>query len=395
MFPSRTFSLAVGGLCCANVRGEFRTFKLIRQVGSDGAEGRVFHGQSGNVNCAIKIYSEEYRRQRNDEALLRKISLLASVGKAFLSTKAPLFAWPLGTVHAGNAPADLSPNKFVGFAMPMGEELTSLAGIAERAKKFGAPTLTQRHMIAYLIARGFAMIHLGAEVTGPGAATRVAFSVGDVNDSNIAVTADYIPFFLDCDSYIVRTSTEIFDHVYGRPEYMSPEYLAAKDKKARFIRAASDDNYGLAVLIFRLLNDWQRPYLYSGAKHLSMEVLIQEGRFPYASLGDRVIRDAEPTFAAYQSEINSRLKALFERAFLKGKLRPTAAEWVVALGEAAVARNDFAGMQTKTQAPRPVAPTPTPPRALPTAPPSLGSAIAWFIAAVVVVAGFVIWLLRH
>ena len=338
MLAPKTYPLEVGGSCCARVRGDFQILKLVEQVGSDGAEGRVFRGQAKNLNYAIKIYSHEYRGQGSDERLLRKLTLMVAAGQSFLSSTAPLFAWPLATVHLGSKQSHLTANRFIGFAMPIGENLISLPAIAEQAKKHRHPDLTERHLIAYYLARGFAMIHMGAEVrdvTGP---IRVTFAIGDVNDSNIAVTRDYYPFFLDCDSYIIRTPMEVFDHAYGRPEYASPEYLTAKAHNGSKVRAASDDNYGLAVLIFRLLNDWQRPYLYRGAKSLSPKDLIPEGRFPYGPSTDEVIPDAVNALKAYNAEIDPRLKALFERTFLKGRQRPTAAEWVTALSESAQTR---------------------------------------------------------
>jgi DNA-binding helix-hairpin-helix protein with protein kinase domain len=190
----------------------------------------------------------------------------------------------------------------------------------------------------------------------------------------------------------------VIDHAYGRPEYASPEYLAAKNRKGSFVRSASDDNYGLAVLIFRLLNDWQRPYLYRGAKRLSAEALIQEGRFPYGSPSDKVIPDAVATLATYDAEMDPRLKRLFEGAFLKGQPRPTAADWATALGESALARKDFASMQKKAPAaPRaaPLQPPQGPPTHVPVQIGAPSSSIEWLIVGGLVLAAFVIWLLSH
>ncbi|WP_156918452.1 hypothetical protein [Bradyrhizobium sp. Cp5.3] len=386
--------MGLGASCCAKVQGEFRVFKLVKQLGSDGAEGRVFHGQSGSLNCAIKVYSQEHRRQGSDEKLLRKISLLIAAGTPFASARAPLFAWPQATIHKGTTPADLTAKQFVGFMMPMGDGLVSLAEIAERAKKFNKPSLTQRHMIGYLVARGFAMIHLGSQITDAGGTTRVSFAVGDVNDSNIAVTNDYVPFFLDCDSYIIRTRADIFDHAYGRPEYASPEYLTAKAIGERMVRAASDDNFGLAVLIFRLLNDWQRPYIYRGAKRLSAEALILERRFPYSSSGSEVIPDAKATLEAYRTEIDPRLKLLFKRAFLKGGARPTAAEWATSLGESVVARKDFVQAPKSPAAPQTAPQVSPPPTPIPIQQPTSSGRSA-IMAAVFAVLVIIVWFLRH
>jgi len=101
----------------------------------------------------------------------------------------------------------------------------------------------------------------------------------------------------------------------------------------------SHDNFGLAVLIFRLLNGWALPYRFDGHGQVSKEALILARKFPFSrSSAEKVLPQDASVLDVYRGTFDDRIKSLFERAFLDGRARPTAAEWDQALGDFLTAR---------------------------------------------------------
>lgn len=337
---SKTFPVKTGEKCVSFLEGTTTVLTLEEQLGADGAEGRVFRctTKSGKA-YAVKIYHSEYRVPRSEQ-LLRKLHFLTLAQAEFVKFRDPCFAWPLATVHLGKKPPDIIASNFIGFVMPLAGRLHEFYDLIKRFRTSGTPTLTQRIAMAFFLARGFAALHAVTAVATPEGPRRVTFTVGDVNDSNIRVTDSNTIFFFDCDSYIVRAGSDDFGQWTTTIDYSSPEFLA-KGQTEKYIRTSQDDNFGLAVLIFRLLNNWELPYRYHGATVKSRTALILDRRFPYASNSqDHVIPGAERTLAEYRSSMHPIVSQLFERAFLPNRARPNAAEWVSALQTFLLSRSD-------------------------------------------------------
>jgi DNA-binding helix-hairpin-helix protein with protein kinase domain len=352
------------------LNGALTQLTIQEQLGADGAEGRVFRAETPSKSqYAVKIYFDDYRAPRT-ELLFKKLHLMMLAQHTFAKSEEPRFAWPLATVHLGTSSADLKQEKFVGFAMPLLPKMREFYSLIKRARQHKVPTLTQRIALAFFVAKGFRMLHAGVTVTPPtGGSTRISFAVGDVNDSNIRATEANVICFFDCDSYILHLSKESFGHWTTTEAYSSPEFLASPARE-KYTRSAKDDDFGLAVLIFRLLNDWQLPYAYDGAGGSTKTRLILEGRFPYGRTSkDQVLPAAKGALQDYQSATHDRIKELFEQAFAKDRRRPSSADWVGGLQMYLLSRSD---LRTR---PQPVAPPP-PPTAKPLSPPSTGPTVS-------------------
>jgi DNA-binding helix-hairpin-helix protein with protein kinase domain len=357
-----SYPAGTGDQCCAMMDNVLTVFRLGETLGADGAEGRVFRATTGaGKDYAIKIYDQSYRAERV-ETLLKKLAWMVQAKDTFIESTRPAFAWPLALVYRGTDRNDLSAPNFIGFVMPLGDGLMMLMDLMERYRKHGVPTLTERMAMMALLASGFQRLHDGVVVKTPGGDRHITFAMGDVSEQNIRVAKNYMLFLIDCDGYIVRVDGEAFDQWTRTPEYSSPEYHEASNPKD-YRWEAEDDNYGLAAITFRFLNNWHLPYRYKGATNTSKAAFIRARRFPFSARSADQVMGADAPLAAYRSQMDEGLKLMFDQVFLAGVgSRPSAGAWVQALKQALRRRPDlreratqrWEAVQAPTPSPQPV-----------------------------------------
>ncbi|MFI5001466.1 MAG: hypothetical protein ACHQK9_16425, partial [Reyranellales bacterium] len=176
--------------------------------------------------------------------------------------------------------------------------------------------------VAANLSRAFATVHDTASL------------VADVNHGGVLVGQDARVRLIDCDSFQVVDGGRSYLCEVGVPTFTPPELQGLPF--ADVVRTANHDNFGLAVLLFLLLFMGRHPFAgrYTGSGEMPIERAIRECRFAYGA--DRAAaRMEQPPGTPSLDIVSAPVAALFERAFgregVTGK-RPTAREWVAALG---------------------------------------------------------------
>jgi DNA-binding helix-hairpin-helix protein with protein kinase domain len=232
-----------------------------------------------------------------------------------------LAAWPVDTLH------DHANGAVAGFLMPKAtgfKPAVALYSPKSRLAEFpgaGWPFLVHAAANA---ARAFAVIHEHGHV------------VADVNHGNLLVSDQATAKFIDCDSFqISDPKGRLYRCEVGVSTHTPPELQGRRFHDVD--RTPNHDAFGLAVLIFQFLFMGRHPFsgTYAGAGEMGLEKAIGEFRFAYGpAAGSRGM--AQPPGSLPLDGVSPSVAALFERAFgaagVRDGRRPTAQEWVGALG---------------------------------------------------------------
>lgn len=158
--------------------------------------------------------------------------------------------------------------------------------------------------------------------------------IGDVNQSNVFVSAQGLVVLIDCDSYQVQLNGRSYPCEVGIELFTPPE-LQGRSFRG-LVRTPNHDRFGLAVLVFYLLFMNRHPFAgrYLGPGDMPINQAIAQNRFAY-SRSARTYQMQTPLHAPPLSIVPPVLVDLFERAFgpasAQPNARPSAAEWVSAL----------------------------------------------------------------
>ncbi|HTU94020.1 MAG TPA: hypothetical protein VMF69_28325 [Gemmataceae bacterium] len=163
------------------------------------------------------------------------------------------------------------------------------------------------------------------------------YVVGDLNESNVLVTAQALVTLIDVDSCQVPGSDRLYRCRVGRPEYTPPELQGVAF--AEVDRLPQHDAFALAVLIFQLLMQGIHPFAGTcpgNGDSDSLAARIAAGSWPYAWLRIVPIQPSPhaPAWFTLPPSVQELLRRCFEDAHAEPDLRPTAAQWQHALEEA-------------------------------------------------------------
>ena len=281
-----------------------------------GGEARIFATLEA-PELVAKIY------HRPDEAQARKLQamLLAPPEDPAAASGSLSIAWPVDLLADGP--------RFVGFLMPR---------VTDRAPIFDFYNPSTRRQKFPLLHTGY-LHRAGRNLAAAVRALHVkGYVIGDVNESNVLVTQTALVALVDCDSFQVRDpqTGEIYRCPVGKLEFTPPE-LQGKTF-ADLDRTPTQDNFGLAALIFQLLMEGTHPFagIYSGAgEPPPYEARIAAGHFPH---GSRSVPYRPMPAAPPFETLHIGLRRLFIRCFEDGHAdpaaRPTALEWRDGLIEA-------------------------------------------------------------
>ena len=153
--------------------------------------------------------------------------------------------------------------------------------------------------------------------------------IGDVNESNAMVYPNATVAFIDVDSFQVSAGGVIHRCSVAKDLFIPPELVGSNFATTN--RVPSHDCFGLAVLVFQLLMHGRHPFhgrALDGIDRSTTDA-IRAGAYAYSPLA-RVRIQAPP--GSMDVATLGALAPLFERAFLTDR-RPTAEEWVNALGQ--------------------------------------------------------------
>jgi DNA-binding helix-hairpin-helix protein with protein kinase domain len=192
-----------------------------------------------------------------------------------------------------------------------------------KSRKVQFPNADWRFLIraAANTARAFAAIHNAGCV------------IGDVNQGGVMVSDKATIKLIDCDSFQVSAQGRKFLCEVGVPDFTPPE-LQGRSFKG-ILRTPNHDNFGLAILIFRLLFMGRHPFAgrFLGPGDMPIEKAIAEFRFTYGSRRASVQMEPPPNTPEITSA-SVPIALLLERAFSRSSVsgsRPSPSEWITAL----------------------------------------------------------------
>jgi len=263
---------------------------LGKRVGS-GGEGDVFTITSPDPMSVAKIYKKPLGLEKQE-----KLRLMARGCNEDLQGIA---AWPSDVLHARlNGPV-------CGFIMPRidgCEPIHKVYGPSHRKERY--PDADWRFLLraAKNLSAAFDIIHA------------YGYVIGDVNEGNILVSDNACVHLIDCDSFQVRTETQIHYCEVGVAQFTPPEIQKSKD--FRLLRTPNHDGFGLAILIFLLLFMGRHPYsgVYKGAEDMPIERAIVEYRFAFSRSAEAK-KMAPPPNTVGLSIVPAEIASLFEQAF--------------------------------------------------------------------------------
>jgi DNA-binding helix-hairpin-helix protein with protein kinase domain len=276
---------------------------------ASGGEGAI-HPVIGNPTLVAKVYKKPPTKQTSEK--LRLMLTLATPGVRSIA------AWPSGLLMQNGSA--------VGFLMPRIERFEPaqhLYNPAQRLKYFSRFGWAFVLHTARNCAAAFDEVH------------KTGCLVGDVNQSNVLINDQGLARLIDCDSFQVSVGGKHFLCEVGVAHYTPPELQGQNFRSV--VRTLNHDRFGLAVLMFQFLYVGRHPYagVFLGRGDLAFEDAIREFRFAYGPRSRSVQRDPPP-FTPTLADVPPELGSLFCRAFERGSespnARPTALEWLNALG---------------------------------------------------------------
>jgi DNA-binding helix-hairpin-helix protein with protein kinase domain len=271
-----------------------------------GGEGVVFEVATA-PDMVAKVYHEPPGAQK--EAKLRA---MVSLGRAELIKVA---AWPTATLHErpGGPTVGLTMRRIRDY-----QEVHTLYSPAHRKTAF--PQADWRFLVTVAMNCAAALLNLH----------ECGVVVGDVNQSNVLVSAAGVVALIDCDSFQIQANGRPFPCEVGVPLFTPPELQNQSFRG--LVRTPNHDRFGLAVLIFHLLFMGRHPFSgrFLGRGEMPLERAIAEYRFAYGASA-RAHQMQPPLYAPAPSAASPLLAGLFDRAFTRGSerpnSRPSGAEW--------------------------------------------------------------------
>jgi DNA-binding helix-hairpin-helix protein with protein kinase domain len=290
-----------------SVRIGSKSIELGKRIGR-GGEGDVFV-QSNNANCAIKIYKQNLRSQREPKV---RSMVAKSIAKA-----SNLVAFPQEVALDKNG-------KFAGFSMQLVSGYRPLHELySPKSRQRHFPEVDYRFLIraAGNLARAIAQVHQSGCV------------IGDINHSGILVSKEATVALIDADSFQFTADGVVHPCVVGVPDFTPPELHGINLSTVN--RTVEHDYFGLAVAIFHLLLMGRHPYagVYPG-KDLSLSEAIEQNRFAFSRVRRSQTNTTPPPGSITMDDLHPPVASAFEYAFgLTPSSRPNGAMWGSLLSE--------------------------------------------------------------
>jgi DNA-binding helix-hairpin-helix protein with protein kinase domain len=272
--------------------------RLAAEIGR-GGEGAVY-AVEGQATSVAKLYHDSLAPEKADK--------LAAMARRSSPALMSFASWPQELLLDRTG-------KPIGVLLPrvQGEEVHKLYGPVHRKQVFPDADWAFLLHTAVNTAAAFATVHEHGCV------------IGDVNQGNLLISHNATVSLIDCDSFQFVDSGRVFRCGVGVPHYTPPELQGTNFRHVD--RTPNHDAFGLAVVIFQLLAMGRHPFAgrFTGAGDMPIERAISEERFAFARNGST--RQMHPPPHSIPLPALGRALDLFERAFRKGTIRPSAKEW--------------------------------------------------------------------
>lgn len=289
----------------------FEKVELGKLLNKGGAAGKVY-ALSGKVNKVAKIFHERQKSNVNRlklEAMVMNNPNIPSVmahGVEYVQ-----IAWP-------EAILEDEEGYCVGYIMPFintseAVSLDYLMQSAVRAKLGLSDKYEYRVMAAYNVALMVASLH------------QYGHYIIDLKPSNVFIYKKTMTVAMfDCDGFSIQGEQARFPAEFVSEEYIYPEGMSQTCDEM----GVDQDEFALAVIIFKLLNNGIHPFSGVVKKNADNTLSIQERiagyHYAYGMWADSY--QSPHPYSIHTFLPQSTLK-LFDRAFVKGQKRPTAMEW--------------------------------------------------------------------
>jgi DNA-binding helix-hairpin-helix protein with protein kinase domain len=285
-----------------------RRVRLGRKLGQ-GGEGSIYE-LTDQPDLVAKIFHAPLAPLRAEKI------------RAMVASRNPaldrLTAWPIELLSLPSGePVGLTMPKVIGY-----RDIHQLYSPKSRRAAFPSADWRFLVRVSANVARAFATVHAQGD------------AIADVNHGGILVGQDARVRLIDCDSFQINAGDRCFPCDVGVPTFTPPELQ--DQVLTGVVRSESHDNFGLAVMIFLVLFMGRHPYAgrYLGEDDMPIERAIKEHRFAYGRNRHLVAMEQPPGTPPIDI-VSAPVAELFERAFAAESVylgRPTAAEWVEALG---------------------------------------------------------------
>ena len=296
--------------------GHFEREKLGTLLNKGGAAGKIY-ACVNHPDLVAKIFHDRNKSKTNRqklEAMLQNrpnIPTLYKGGKAYVQ-----IAWP-------EAVLEDEEGFCCGYLMPFintddAVSLDHLMQKAVRQKQGLSEKYEDRLIAAYNMTAMVAALH------------KCGHYIVDLKPANVSVYKDNMAVAVyDCDGFSIRGIDTRYPAEYVSEEYIYPEGM----KKSPEEMGEDQDNFALAVIIFKLLNNGIHPFAGTPRQKddamLDIQTRIEQYHYPYGLWPDTY--QAPHPYSMHDYFAPETLK-LFDRAFVKNEKRPTAKEWYVHLG---------------------------------------------------------------
>lgn len=290
------------------LRGKNGTVRLGQLLGK-GAEGAVYALEEDPGNVA-KVYLSAISREREEKLRIMPEILTPELAR--------LTAWPNDLLFHRDG-------KIGGFVMPNignSKDVHCLYGPKSRLSDF--PHADWRLLVraALNVAKAFHLLQ------------SLNCLVGDVNHGGVRIAKDATVRLIDCDSFQITRAGKVHICEVGTDQFTPPELQGAVFRNTP--RTANHDNFGLAVLIFLLLQMGRHPFAgrYHSNGDMPIPKAIGEYRYAYSS-NTKATLMSPPPHTARPDVASPEIALLWERAFSRDGAgagrRPTTLEWISAL----------------------------------------------------------------
>ena len=291
--------------------GSYGKITLGALINKGGASGKIFLVE-GRQDKVVKIFHDVKKsatnRKKLQAMLLNKPNFEpVEVGE----NQFVQIAWP-------EALLDDEKGFCVGYMMPLinMEQAASLDHLMQKAtrKKLNLP-----EKYAY---RVFAAYNVASLVT---ALHKCGHFIIDLKPSNLSVYKEnMLVAMVDCDGFSIRGENIRYPAEFVSEEYIYPEGMKLSCEEM----GEEQDKFALAVIIFRLLNNGIHPFSGMPKKNnsemLTIQTRIEKYHYAYGLWPDKYQYPHPYSIHEYFSQDTL---SLFERAFTKDGVRPTAYEW--------------------------------------------------------------------
>lgn len=284
---------------------------LAAPIGS-GGEGTVY-AVKGNDHVVAKVLHRPSTTNRD-----KIMTMIGHTPWGWTRPGPSMICWPLDCLLE-----DPHPGSFAGYLMPRfaGQRLNSVFGRLRQV--VGQQPDLPLHLASNL-AHTLRQVHAAGHV------------VGDLNCFNILVGSNQSIAMIDTDSWQLRLGTTNIIHWTGvaRPDYEAPEL--GDLKRANRLVTPAQDNYALAVLMFRLMMKGFHPFAALERKRrggLGLHERMKHGLWAYRTggCGNYSPNPHAPAFDGLPIALQSLFRLAFEDGQHDWSRRPSPDDWLATL----------------------------------------------------------------